>query len=289
MKDVTQGVKDALKDSPVLLDCVYMDTDRNPSTEWKVNAGQHVRDKISEYKPSAVIAVDDNAQIFVTQKYAGPNHPFFVFCGVNGDLESYGLPAVNTTGIVERPHFEELIAFLKTVYPKIKKVAVLSDDSPDSMGAYAFLTHENPVGTTVLGYHIISDFSTWQARVKHYNIYADAIFVYHYNTVKLPGTNESLPSRDIIQWTLNHVDIPVVGFFNFAVEDGMMCAVGESGYDHGLEAGRMALRLVNGVPIKNIPVKRVQKVYKMLNQPALQSRGVTLSEEQLVEIDWVKK
>ncbi|MFA5259908.1 MAG: ABC transporter substrate binding protein [Candidatus Omnitrophota bacterium] len=289
VKDVTQGVHDALKDSPVLLESFYMDTFRNPSIEWKLKVGRQAQEKIREFKPDAVIAVDDDAQKYVTQQYIGSQNPFFVFCGVNDDLDSYGLPAVNTTGIVERPHFEEAVAFLKMINPRIKKVAVLSDNSPDSMGAYAFLTHNPPAGIKVLGYHIIADFPTWQERVRDYNNYADALFVYLYNTVKLPGTNESLPSRDIIQWTLNHADIPVVGFFNFAVEDGMMGAVGESGYDHGMEAGAMALKLVNGVPLQNLPWKRVEKVYKMLNLPALQASGMTLSEEQFTGIDWIKK
>ena len=289
VKDVSQGVQDALKDSPVLLERVFMDAFRNPCTDWKVKAGRLVEDKISEFKPDAVIAVDDDAQIFVTQKYSGAQKPFFVFCGVNGDLEAYGLPAGNATGSVARPHFEEGVEFIRTLYPKIRKIAVLSDDSPDSMGAYAFLTHEKPAGVHVLGYHIIRDFSTWQERVKHYNVYADALFVYRYNTVKLPGTEESLPSQDVIRWTLNHVDIPVVGFFNFAVEDGMTAAVGESGYEHGMSAGTMALKLVNGVPLQNLPVQRAEKAYTMINLPAVQASGISLSEEQLTRIDWVKK
>lgn len=289
VKDITQGVHDALKDSPVLLESFYMDTFRNPSIEWKLKVGRQAQEKIREFKPDAVIATDDDAQRYVTQQYAGPKNPFFVFCGVNGDLEDYGLPAVNVTGLVERPHFEEAVALLKEINPKIRTVAVLSDDSLDSLGAYALLTRNPPEGIKILGYYIIHDFPTWQKRVKHYNVYADALFVYLYNTVKLPGTNESLPPRDIIQWTLNHADIPVVGFFNFAVEDGMLCAAGESGYAHGREAGAMALKLVNGVPLTNLPIKRLEKVDKMLNLPALQASGLSLSEEQLSGMDWIKR
>ncbi len=289
VQDVTRGALDVLKDRPLSLETVFMDAFRNPSVEWKIQVGRRIREKILEFRPDAVIAVGDNAQIYVTQQFTGPHNPFFVFCGVNGDLEDYGLPAVNVTGVLERPHFEEALAFLKTMDSKIKKVAVLSDDSPDSMGAYAFLTREHPDGVTVLGYHIIHDFPTWQKRVKYYNVYADALFIYLYHTVKMPGTKESLPPHDIIQWTLNHVDIPVVGFFNFAVEDGMLGAVGESGYDHGREAGVMALKLINGVPLETLPVQRMSKIYKMLNLPVLQASGMSLPEEQLTGMDWIKQ
>jgi len=288
-QDVTRGVLDVLKDRPLSLETVFMDAFCNPSVEGKIQSGRRIREKILEFKPDVVITVGNHAQIYVTQQFIGPHNPFFVFCGVNGDLEEYGLPAVNVTGVLGRPHFEEAVAFLKTMDSKIKKVAVLSDASPDSMGAYAFLTREHPEGVTVLGYHIIHDFSTWQERVKYYNVYADALFIYLYHSVKRPGTQEILPPHEIIQWTLNHADIPVMGFFNFSVEYGMLGAVGESGYDHGREAGVMALKLINGVPLEHLPVQRMPKIYKMLNLPALRARGMSLPEDQLTGIDWIKQ
>ncbi len=287
---ITKGVREAFGDRKLILDITYMNSCQNPLSDEKVSVAQSIQEKIAEFKPDVIIAADDTAQIFVTQKYLGLRHPPFVFCGVNGDLESYRLPADNTTGILERPHFARNIMFLKSLGFRIKKVAVLSDSSPDSMGAYNFLTHEDTVGVKVLGYHIIKDFSTWKARVEYYNLYADAIFVYLYHTIRADGDQDArMPPGDIMDWTLTHADIPIVGFFDFGVQDGMLCGVGESGYEHGFEAGTMALKMLQGAQVKDLPIKKAGALYKMINLRTAEKFGISLDESQLSTIDWVMK
>ncbi|MFH2146202.1 MAG: ABC transporter substrate binding protein [Candidatus Omnitrophota bacterium] len=266
VQEITSGVKDAIATRrDIDLEIVYMDTKRNTTLEWKAQAGKIAQEKINSFAPEAVIACDDNTQVFVTQKYAGKGKPYFVFCGVNAEPQDYGFPAANVTGILERPNMQEAIKYLKQIAPAVRKVAVISDDGPTSLGALAFM-EEQKIPVKVIGYHLIGDFDTWKQRVRQYSIEADALLIYMYHTIKEhKDAAISMSPQDVLTWTKNNCTIPTVGFFEFGVEDGMLCGLVESGHEHGFEAAKIALALIDGADIKNFPVKMADKGEHLLN------------------------
>ena len=75
---------------------------------------------IDRWQPDVVIAVDDDAQEFVTRHYV--NHPRIriVFAGVNGGIEPYGfVGAANVAGIFERKDLPALTqALLALRWPR---------------------------------------------------------------------------------------------------------------------------------------------------------------------------
>jgi len=284
---ITQGVKEALKGKKVILEIFYMDTKRKTTQVWKVQAGKLARKKIDGWKPDVVIAADDNAQIFVTQQYVG-SEPYFVFCGVNGDPADYGLPASNVTGIIERPHFMASLAYLSDIVPNVRRVAIMSDNGPTSVGALDFMQKES-CDIKVLDYRLIGDFELWKKRVSEYNIDADALCIYMYHTIQQEGVVMSMPPQQVMTWTRENCTIPTIGYFDFAIEDGMFCGVVESGKEHGYEAAQMALALLNGEDIKNLPVKTAQEELKMINLTTAEKLGLTVPAEVLASTDRVVK
>ena len=287
---ITAGVRKALAGKNITLDIFYMDAKRNPSDAWKIKAGEQAQKKIAEWKPDAVIAADDDAQIFVTQRYANKT-PWFVFCGVNGDPADYNLPASNVTGIIERPFFTESIKYLLQVVKnsrEVKEVAVISDRGPTALGALLFIRAEaGKTGLAFLGYHLIDTFPVWQKRVREYNVKAEALCIYTYHTIQSPGTSTSMDPREVLQWTVDNCIVPTVGFLDFAIEGGLLCGVVESGDEHGYEAARMALDLLNGADIKSLPVKRAQKGLKMINLKTAEKLGISVPEDVIKSADRV--
>jgi len=288
---ITAGVRKALAGKNITLDIFYMDTKRNPSDAWKIKAGEQAQKVIAEWKPDAVIAADDDAQIFVTQRYANKT-PWFVFCGVNGDPADYNLPASNVTGIIELPFFTESLSYLKQVlrYSSrgIKNAVVISDTGATSIGAVSHMRSETQdTGFKMLGYYLISDFPQWQKRINQYNAEDTAICIYTYHTIKSPGTAVSMGPQQVLQWTADNCIVPTVGFFDFAIEGGLLCGVVESGEDHGFEAARMALELLHGKDIKSLPVKRSEKWLKMINLKTAENLGISVPEDVIKSADRV--
>ncbi|MBN1688028.1 MAG: hypothetical protein JW893_02915 [Candidatus Omnitrophica bacterium] len=283
---ITKGVEAALKGENAELEIFYMDTKRKTSDEWKVQAGKLAREKVDTWQPDAVIAADDNAQIFVTQRYAGQEKPFFVFCGVNGEPSDYGLPASNVTGIVERPHFKESVKYLLEIVPNIRRIAVMSDKGPTSVGALEFMRKQD-IGIKVLDYRLIDDFDLWKKRILDYNIDSDAVAIYMYHTVKRAGEIESMPPQEVMAWTIENSSVPTIGFFDFSIIDGMLAGVVESGEEHGYEAAKMALALLAGEDIGNLPVKTAEKGMKMINLKTAAKLKMVIPQEIVESADQV--
>ena len=125
----TSGVEDVLEDKGFQIDKFYLDTKRNTSAEWMEKVAEEAVQKIGEFNPDIVIVFDDNACELVAKKYIGTSLPF-VFCGMNGDPEEYGLPAANITGVIERNHIRESVELLKKLAPDVEKIGVITDSSP---------------------------------------------------------------------------------------------------------------------------------------------------------------
>jgi len=285
---ITRGVKNALDGKNVELEIFYMDTKRNTSKEWKLEAGRLAREKIENFKPDAVITADDNAQIFVAQQYLNKDI-FFVFCGVNGDPKEYGFPANNITGILERPHLKESVRYLKEIIPSVRRIVVISDNDPTSIGALDYMQTQEPSDIKFLNYHILGDLGLWKERILEYNLEADAIAVYMYHTIKYKENQFSMHPNDVMRWTVENAKIPLLGFFDFSIEDGMFCGVVESGEEHGFRAAEMALALLTGTPIEQLPIETAEKALKMINLKTAKQLGITIPEKIILQADKVFK
>jgi ABC-type uncharacterized transport system substrate-binding protein len=78
-----------------------MDTKRHKDEASIKSAALKAKGLIESWKPDVVITADDNAAKYVIQPYFKDNEIPFVFCGINWNVDEYGFPYVNTTGMVE--------------------------------------------------------------------------------------------------------------------------------------------------------------------------------------------
>ncbi|MES9943346.1 MAG: ABC transporter substrate binding protein [Candidatus Thiodiazotropha sp.] len=78
-----------------------MDTKRHKDEESKKQAALKAKELIESWKPDVVITADDNAAKYVIKPFYKDHEVPFVFCGVNWNVDEYGFPYSNATGIVE--------------------------------------------------------------------------------------------------------------------------------------------------------------------------------------------
>ena len=73
-RDVDVGIRRVLKEkNDYSVRWFYMDTKRHPWKEFKVNAGKAATKVVDSWRPTVVIAVDDDAQEFAMKHFV--NHP----------------------------------------------------------------------------------------------------------------------------------------------------------------------------------------------------------------------
>jgi len=281
---ISRGVKRALQLSDVELELFHMDTKRKTDESWKIESGEIAKKTVADWQPDVVIAVDDNAQKYFASSYLGKTKPKIVFCGVNAELEKYGYPADNITGMLERPHMVSSLQLLKSIVPEAHRIAVITDNSLTSEGTLNYLKSLQ-TGFEMVSWETPSTFDSWRAAVLRAQDTADAIVIYTYHTVKQEGSAESLSPKVVMDWSVANSKIPLVALLSFGIEDGLLCGVVESAMEHGYEAGKIALSLLNGECAGNIPVKTAEKGQAMLNLNTARRLGLDVPSSVIESAD----
>jgi ABC-type uncharacterized transport system substrate-binding protein len=78
-----------------------MDSKRQKDEVSKKAAAEKARELIEHWKPDVVITADDNAAKYIIKPFFKDHQLPFVFCGINWNVDEYGFPYNNTTGMVE--------------------------------------------------------------------------------------------------------------------------------------------------------------------------------------------
>lgn len=272
---IMRGLRHELVMREVDLQVVYMDTKRRPSEAWKQQCSREILDDIAAWKPAVVVLVDDNAQQYVGKVLAPTGETSIVFCGVNGDAWDYGYGR-GVTGVLERPHARASVEYLRLQFPDVRRIGVLADLSTTS---HAILKHL-PKQLADLDLAFIETpetFTEWQAVVRRAGQQADALYVPIYHVVK-DDQGEVIKASEVMKWTAEHCDVPVIGAFTFAVDDGAFCGVVESAIEQGELAGRAVRTILAGTRAHNIPIVTAYSGTRMLNLDALRRLGIEPTE-----------
>ncbi len=279
----TRGAEDILEERGVETEKFYLDTKRNTSAEWKEEVAEEAMRKIDDFKPDLVIVFDDNACELVAKEYIGESLPF-VFCGMNGEPEDYGFPAQNITGVIERHHLEATIELLRRLVPDVEKLAIMSDDSPTSQ---AFITRVRNIipPVEISEFYTTNDFDAWKAEVNRLQTNVDAIGIYVYHTIKENSEEQSLPPEDVLGWTLENSELPGFAFSDFTVRDGVLCGVTVSGYEQGMTAAEIAIRILNGETPADIPIKCPEEGTPMINEIRAEELNIEIPADVLEEVE----
>ena len=281
--DETRGAEDILEERGVETEKFYLDTKRNTSAEWKESVAAEAMSKIDDFQPDLVIVFDDNACELVAKEYIDESLPF-VFCGMNSEPEDYGFPAQNITGVIERHHLAATINLLKQLVPDVEKLAIMSDDSPTSQ---AFITSVQNIipPIEISEFYTTNDFDAWKAEVQELQTKVDAIGIYVYHTIKEEGEEESLPPEDVLGWTLENSKLPDFTFSDFTVMDGVLCGVTVSGYEQGMAAAEIAIRILNGEKPADIPIECPEEGTPMINEIRAEELNIEIPADVLEEVE----
>ncbi len=275
----TLGVEDVFTDKDFFIEKFYLDTKRQTSQEWKTQVSKEAMKKIESMKPDVVMLFDDNACELVGKEYIGKDIPF-VFCGMNGNPEDYGFPAENITGVVERIHIQESINLLKEIVPDAKKMVLISDDGTTSKKVFRRI-NESENKNEFFELFKTNDFNQWKEKIEEYQESADALGLLMYQTLKAEGQEESIPAKEVIDWTLNNSTLPDFAFFSSAVEGGVLCGVTHSGYEQGKAASEIVLKILNGERITDIPVSIPEKAEYKINDNRAAQLNITIPDDLL--------
>ena len=283
-REATVGVRRVLDQHPdYAIRWFYMDTKRHPWKEYKENSGLLARQAIDRWKPHVIIAIDDDAQEFVTRHYVNDPNIRIVFSGVNGGVETYGfVGAHNVTGIFERKDLNALKEALQVFRWQRQGRGPLRlvhiGDNSSSVGYDDHHLHQFEWAPLILlPSQLVGTFDDWKKAVLAAQDRTDFIITTNYRKILRSTSDRSLvPPTEIVAWTLANSRVPVVGTNGFFVEDGGEVAIGTSPFEQGDVAARMAIRLIEGQSARDIPYASTRQFVVYMRSAKLHQRGMQL-------------
>jgi len=277
-KDIKEGLDSVMKNTCEIR-YFYMDTKNNiAGGEQKAKEAYAL---YQEFQPDGVITADDNAQsMFVVPYLKDKVKTPVMFCGVNAVPEKYGYPASNVSGILERPHFSESLAFAQQLVPAIKTFGFIIKDSPTGQAHLSQIQRESdtyPLKMTV--FKMPKTVKEVVAMTEEIREQSDSLFVASLAGV-LDESGKPVSEKEGVKIALKTFgNKPVVGAEDYNVKYGALCTVVRTGQEQGETVGKMLLKAMQGTPVSDIPVTQNQKGKRIINATVMKALGVKARPE----------
>jgi ABC-type uncharacterized transport system substrate-binding protein len=222
-----------------------------------------------------VITVDDNAQkMFVLPYLKDKVETPIMFSGVNAEAEKYGFPNSHISGILERGHIRESIAFSMQLAPAIRNVAFFARNSPSGQALLRQYEQESDSYLTdKTKFRLVdrvADFAAIQEIIK--NQY-DVIYIDSLQGIE-DESGAPMSNRDAIQRLTSMYQMPIIGANQYHVAQGALSAVVKTGQEQGETAAQMLMQAMSGTPVSDIPVSRNYKGKRVINVTVMKALGI---------------
>ncbi|MEO5373917.1 MAG: ABC transporter substrate-binding protein [Alphaproteobacteria bacterium] len=228
-------------------------------------------------KPDGVIAADDDAQtMFVVPYLKDKVTTPVMFNGVNAAAEKYGFPNSHVSGVLERAHVRESLAFIKQLMPAIQTVCFITNNVPAGLSLRTQVVEEKETyPAKANAFHLVNTTGELEALSGSLRTTCDALFVDSLEGIT-DGASTPLKNKDVLKVLSGMFSGPILGGNRYQVEQGAWAAVIKTGQEQGETSAEMLLKAMRGTPVASIPVVRNTRGQRVINVTAIESHGVAL-------------
>jgi ABC-type uncharacterized transport system substrate-binding protein len=271
-RDIRRGIEASLS-SRCKLRFFYMDTKRNLA--GGVRKAREAFELYQAYKPHGVIAADDSAQsLFVVPYLRNKVATPVIFCGVNALPDTYGYPADNVSGVLERQHFRETIAFAQMLKPSIRTIGIMMRPTPTTDALQQQIEREiDSYPARILPTALVRTLTEAEREIERLRGECDAFVFTNLNGL---ATENGAPMavETIFTHLAQRVDKPILGAVPEHIKYGALLTVASSGIEQGSQAAGMMVQCLEGVPIADLPITRNRKGQRMINLKVMRTLGI---------------
>lgn len=270
--ETKEGI-DSVLGSSCELKYFYMDTKRNP--EGGEEKGKEAYKIYQEFQPDGVIAGDDDAQPFFVVPYLKEKVKTpVIFCGVNAAPEKYGYPASNVSGILERYHVAESIAFVQQVDPSLKTFGYIMKESSTGRAALEQIQSEAAsYPAKFIDFRLPNTLQETVAMTEELKKSCDILF-----TPTMQGITDDkgnpLSDKEVLPLIAKTFGKPVIGGSGYNIKYGMLCGVIKTGQEQGRTASKMLLKAMEGAKVSDMPITRNQNGKRIINVTMMKKLGI---------------
>ncbi len=187
----------------------------------------------------------------------------------------------NVTGVASTGPIKQILSFIKEVLPQARRIGTLWTPSELNSEFYLQLARES---AAELGLEIVA---VPVANVNEVLFSAQMLLSKNIDVLFPISDNTINASFESIGRLAEDNGIPLFGGSPLFTRLGACAAMGWDFYEMGYEAGKIAVRIMNGESPAQIPIQSMSKVKLHLNLAAARKQGVEFSPEILRRADEV--
>ncbi len=277
--EIKEGI-DSVLAKTCTLEYVWLDTKRNlAGGDEKAKQAYELYQK---FQPDGVIAADDNAQsMFVVPYLRGKVKTPVMFCGVNGEPHDYGYPAANVSGILERLHIRNSIAYAQQLIPSIKKVAYMTKESPSARAVFRqYQAEYETYPAKSVAFKLPKTLDEAVSAAKELRDQSDVLFIETMEGIQ-DSSGRMFTDKEVVPILAKAFGKPLISNNLYHVEYGTLCAVIKTGQEQGATAAEMLMKAMQGTPVSEIPITRNRQGKRVINLSVMRSLGIKPMSESL--------
>jgi hypothetical protein len=243
----------------------YMNISLAHSPEERTKFGLKSRKFIDEFDPEIIVAVGEEAQEYAARYYVDDAKMKVVFsCIRDGGAYDYD-NASNVTGVLENIPLQAILEVLKATYPEQEELPELiffGDKSFRVTMDKDYILRQKWDPFLVQDFIQLDTFEDWKKEIMRLRAQRKqaVILLLNYDHLKIKkGCNAKAPSKDVLEWTLNHSPYPLMGLYENHFYDGVLLSFFPSARESGEQAARYVQSLMRGIPIKDLMVLKTKQ------------------------------
>ncbi|MDD2198000.1 MAG: ABC transporter substrate binding protein [Bacteroidales bacterium] len=271
---LTAGIIDALNEGNFQYELYIesLDSKRVDSKQFFPAYYSLLKAKYAYSNIDIILITDNDALIFMEEYHQSlfPEVPI-VFCGINSRSEF----KPGFTGVIEEVDLEANLKLIHSLHPTLQTLYVILDRTTTGEALRVKLKAETVKKTYPFGVEILSDYSV--DKLKEYTSglsQGKAILFLLFN---VDDKQTYLSYEEALIYISSSAKVPIYGTWDFYLTRGIIGGKIIKGSCHGKEAGKLAVRILNGEKIENIKPFNGPTHYAF-NYPMVKKHGIRRSK-----------
>jgi len=250
--------------SEVQLQVFRMDTKLHHSEAFKKRSALAAKAIIDEWKPDIIVISDDNAAKYLVLPYLKDSTIPVVFCGLNWSADVYGFPTDTITGMVEVCPILETIKMMRP-YARGGRVGYIGAQTYTERKEIQYIKEK--LHLSFADGELVTDFHHWKQAYLRLQKTVDMLIMFSPTIIQ--GWKEDLGYSFIQANTV----IPTGCVGDLTARYTLLGKV-KIAEEQGWWAGNIALYILDGTPVKNIPVTTNKSSKLLLNMNMAKKLGI---------------
>ncbi|MGH4122132.1 MAG: ABC transporter substrate-binding protein [Clostridium sp.] len=191
-----------------------------------------------------------------------------------GIVKSLNKPGTNVSGTSDYLPVEKQLALIKQLMPSVKRIGVLYNTSEVNSEVQV-----NELKKAAKGYEVITSGVTNTNEVNS----AISSLLTKIDVLYAPTDQLIVSSMPIIVKNTLGAKIPVIASEKGSVQSGALATVGIDYYKLGYEAGKMAVEVLKGKDISNMPIKISAETEVFINKNTLKALNISMPKNENIK------